>query len=515
MTIRCMLVFLMVALLVACEGDKGPKPDGASDGAEAPGARAAAEKSPPPEPAAGPTAAEMALLAERASESCMLSDAASDSRTIAAWIEEQDAGEIGGRDATGWRSLAEAFDVASTHAATSDAFEAWWLGQGFDTTSWSHYKLNDALLSGDESALQAIVEAGEVAAKVTSLTSMLNVAYERGDAALQEALLSVLLDAEIPARDRAGLAIYLYELGRTDEADALLDEVRAAGEPVALGGADGGLFLLRFMEEEGHEQGAAKFRELFGEMAYGLGLIGAFAEYERREDAEGLKAFLSSAPVDEAFETRAADDWTNFAMMLPVVGEVLGEKIMLERLDTVTKALADGNGPMSAMNFGRFVSMLTEYGCSAECTAVPMDALAATARANVDGGDWDSALNTGLAATGRLTTALERGGQPKSLAATAVEYAMAKEELDYLRPLLEVASAETRADVAGRLAGFGFWQGGSLETIAFGLKLMPREGAPSFWLDSLAGSAAYGREDPERSLAVREMIVAWDEGYCE
>ncbi|HET6604493.1 MAG TPA: hypothetical protein VFG21_09825 [Xanthomonadaceae bacterium] len=446
---------------------------------------------------------------------CDLEEAAAVANRSAAWTAEAppEHTSVGGRDAAAWRALVTRYEQAAALATDADAFVAYWEKAGGDTDPYDYLALGQRLAAGDAAAI-AELRKREASSFASMMAAALHRARAAGDRASMEVLANAMVDADLPPRDRAGLSAYLHELGREDEAQKILTEVTAKGEPVALGSAEAGMFMVRFVDEGGMESGFEHFRQLFGEAAVSFGIAGAVAEYRDRGNPQGLAAFVASAPVAARIDAASETDVYFLAPVVVAIEQSVGPDAGLDAATRLTRAMQASSAETGAQDLARLAGSLAHGGCSNACLAVPVEAIEAAAKAQGSSPSSREALQAARAATGQLERALEDGADPSALMQPAVQYAVGRQNPDYVQPLLRKATPEVAAETVSRLTSELYWRDAPKETIAGALRLAPADAKPDTWWNLLAGSAVHGEADAERRTMARRLLVAWAEGLC-
>jgi hypothetical protein len=458
--------------------------------------------------------------------SCRFDDDLALLAEIDTWFDQTSPPEssLGGRDREGWRELAARTTAAEPSAGRAEAFVDFWEARGGSVDEEGYLERGARLARADPSAIEE-VRAGPSYHFASAMISALGDARNAGDREAMVRLVDALLQAHPDPRERAGIeaylhatsnprdmvavAAYLHELGRVDEAAAVVATHAGHGARVALGGREGSMYLVRFIDEAGIEEGLSRFSVLFGDRTLDSALHSAPGEYRHRNDADRLNALLRSS----ALADRIAGS-ENPLILAPTIVEALAVREDDGRLNMLS-AMVDrtaGGDEDPAWILARLLYFLAEAGCGDDCLQVPLarlQALHAEDRAD------PNTLGTALAATGNLEAALVVTGDPSRLGDAAIAYAVGRRAPDYLDPLLDRLPGAPRTELSSRLAADLYWRRAAPEHVARALARRPRDEEPDMSLNMLAGSAVYDdhRSEDDRH-ALRRVLVGWREGLC-
>ena len=456
---------------------------------------------------------DLAAGVESAARSCDIDTAAESTRLLADRLGEDPAGTVAGMDAARWRARADALETAGAAAKDGATFATYWREKGYDPDPSNYHEVLARLERGDPAAIAQTLAEREGYGLGSMLSSALHAAYEAGHDDAQAALLTAILDAQLPFRDRIAAIGYLRALGRTEEADKLLDEVRSKGEPVALGSSSAGLIMTQLIDQRGVDEGIAEFRQVFGEQAMGMALLGTVAEYERASAEEAASAFLSSAAVQELLRGDPMEVATDIGWLSADLERTMGSESFARFIGDTGTRLAESGDSRSAMLFSRLAEGVAENGCSAAC----LEALVAAARARVEStndGEWRQALAIAYGAAGQLDQALTHANDIAGLSDAAVGYALTHDQMAYVDQLIDAASESQVRDIAARYAAKAYWNDAPMEAVAHALAQIPSGESLPDWLTYLTAYAAYGATDTDRRRELRLLLAAWAEGAC-
>jgi hypothetical protein len=506
------LALTVLLALVACSSsDDGARSDDSASSDKAAPAMQTEATVDPMEVAEEARAAVEAIAGQVGSPDCELDEGARRVDEILAWFESS--GEeaiVAGRDREAWNIYRDELKSASEAAAEPAAFAAFWAERGGSTDPHGSAELGARLASGEEAAIGEL-DPDQPIAYASMLASALHSAMKRDDRVAMTRLVDALLAADVGPRYRVGAAAYLLLLDQDAEAQAILDAHAGTGEPVALGGIEASMFLMRFIEAEGMEAAFERMRQLFGDSALEFAIAAAPNEYERRDDDDGLAAFLSSPVVLE--QLGRGKRALILAPTTVRVIEVHGEDVGLDVIEKQAELILESN-PRPALQLARLTRDLAAAGCSDTCLGIPLAAIESIMGDTDNSESLRAQYTQALAAAGALDQALDGRTEPGQLVQFAISYAVGRRDPAYVDPLLAQLEGSERIEAGSQLAAELFWRDAPLDAIARALSRRPADSPPDMWLNMLAGSAVhYDRAEPE-SQALRETLVGWSLGLC-